>query len=87
MDNYQNQPLPPGVETWPQSLPNHPPQFDAGSHPYPPPFDTTPGIGNVSGNGNTTDIESAVQEAVLHAQVLISFRLHSIKCSYIAISW
>jgi polyglutamine-binding protein 1 len=68
MDNYQNQPLPPGVETWPRSLPNHPPQFDAGSHPYPPPFDTTPGIGNVSGNGNTTDIESAVQEAVLHAQ-------------------
>ncbi|TVU36059.1 hypothetical protein EJB05_17971 [Eragrostis curvula] len=66
MDNYQKQPLPPGVETWPQTPPNHPPQFHAAPHSHPPPFETR--HDSASGDGSTANIESAVQEAVLHAQ-------------------
>ncbi|XP_062207873.1 uncharacterized protein LOC133909453 [Phragmites australis] len=68
MDHSQNQPLPPGVGTWPQTPPNHPPQFHPGPHPYPPSFDNGPDNGSANGNGSTANIEAAVQEAVLHTQ-------------------
>ncbi|KAL6613933.1 hypothetical protein ACP70R_036203 [Stipagrostis hirtigluma subsp. patula] len=68
MDNSQNQPLPPGVGTWPPAPSYHPPPFHAAPHPYPSPPVTRPDNGSVNGNGSAADIESAVQEAVLHAQ-------------------
>ncbi|KAJ1286803.1 hypothetical protein BS78_03G380000 [Paspalum vaginatum] len=64
MDNSQNQPLPPGVGTWPQAPPSQLPQFHADPQPYHPPFDARPDNSSVS----AANIESAVQEAVLHAQ-------------------
>jgi hypothetical protein len=68
MDNSQNQPLPPGVGTWPQAPPNHPPQFHSDPQSYHPPFDTRPDDASANGSDSAANIESAVQEAVLHAQ-------------------
>jgi len=69
MDNSQNQPLPPGVGTWPQAPPNHPPQFHSDPQSYHSPFDTRPDNASANGSDSAANIESAVQEAVLHAQV------------------
>lgn len=121
MDNSQNQPLPPGVGTWPPPPSNHPSQFQPSPHSYPRPYDTRPNYGNnyytaslfsaaqpntpfppaqsmilgattdagngqsdlkghqtaheaTNHNGSAANIESAVQEAVLHEQVFLSSR-------------
>ncbi|KAL6839977.1 hypothetical protein ACP4OV_029787 [Aristida adscensionis] len=68
MDNSQNQPLPPGVGTWPPAPSYDPPQFHTSPHPYPPPFVTGPDNGSASNSSSAADTESAVPEAVLHAQ-------------------
>lgn len=69
MDSSQNQPLPPGVGTWPP--PNHPPQFHSDPQSYHPPFDTRHDTASGNNSDSAANIESAVQEAVLHAQVYI----------------
>lgn len=71
MDNTQNQPLPPGVGIWPQAPPTHPPQFHADPQSYHPQFDARPDNASANSSGSAANIESAVQEAVLHAQVFI----------------
>lgn len=58
MDNSQNQPLPPGVGTWPPPPSNHPSQFQPSPYSYPPPYDTRPNYGN---NYNTASVFSAAQ--------------------------
>lgn len=72
MDNSQNQPLPPGVGTWPHAPTNQPLQFHSYPQSYHPPFDTIPGNASANSSDSAADVESAVQEAVLHAQVHIS---------------
>lgn len=67
MDNYQNQPLPPGVGTWPQAPPSHPPPFHTDPLPYPP-FGARPDNASANSSASAANIESAVQEAVLRAQ-------------------
>jgi polyglutamine-binding protein 1 len=70
MDNTQNQPLPPGVGTWPQATPSHQPQCHADLQSYHP-LDARPDNASANSSGSAANIESAVQEAVLHAQVFI----------------
>lgn len=68
MDNSQNQPPPPGVGTWPQAPPSHPPQCHADPQSYHPQFAARPDNASANNSGSSANIESAVQEAVLHAQ-------------------
>lgn len=68
MDNSQNQPPPPGVGTWPQTPPSHPPQCHADPQSYHPQFAARPDNASANNSGSSANIESAVQEAVLHAQ-------------------
>nr|CAB3475223.1 unnamed protein product [Digitaria exilis] len=67
MDNYQNQPLPRGVGTWPQAPPSHLPVPQI--HSYPQSYHP-PDISSTNNSDSAANIESAVQEAVLHAQEL-----------------
>jgi hypothetical protein len=72
MDNSQNQPPPPpGVGTWRQAPPSHPPQCHADPQSYHPQFAARPDNASANNSGSSANIESAVQEAVLHAQVFI----------------